>query len=167
MLAKAKAFLEKQAKERGALLAKRKATHREVEAGADAAAGAVPSGAKPWERVLRCGRAAPGCWVLLAVGGFALLVALLGCNTNRPTRAQHMLSTPRARHKTQQQTRLRSPATQTITRQHKQHPNSVVTFNREDAKGQHVAKDPFKELSRFKAVLLAAKAADAPVEAAR
>lgn len=93
VLAKAKGFLDKQAKEREALLAKRKATNRELEKASDAAAGAVPSGAKPWERVL-----------------------------------------------------------------------SVIAFNREDAKGPHVAKDTFKELSRFKAVLLAAKAADVPVK---
>ncbi len=42
---------------------------------------------------------------------------------------------------------------------------SVITFNREDAKGQHVTKDTFKEKSRFKAVLLAAKAANVPVSA--
>jgi hypothetical protein len=45
-------------------------------------------------------------------------------------------------------------------------PPSVINFNREDqAKGQQVAKDTFKELSRFKGVLLAAKAANVPVSA--
>ena len=40
----------------------------------------------------------------------------------------------------------------------------MITFNREDAKGPHVAKDTFKELSRFKQVLLAAKAANVPIK---
>ncbi|GBF91935.1 hypothetical protein Rsub_04659 [Raphidocelis subcapitata] len=93
VLAKAKAHLEKQAKEREALLSKRKSTNRELERSSNAAAGAVPTGEKPWERVL-----------------------------------------------------------------------SVITFNREDAKGPHVAKDTFKELSRFKAVLLSAKAANVPIK---
>lgn len=94
VLAKAKAHLEKLNKERDALLAKRKATNRELERSSNVAAGAVPTGDKPWERVL-----------------------------------------------------------------------SVITFNREDAKGPHVAKDTFKELSRFKGVLLAAKAANVPLSA--
>lgn len=94
VLAKAKAFLDKQAKERDALLSKRKTTNRDLEKTSNVAAGAVPSGDKPWDRVL-----------------------------------------------------------------------SVITFNREDAKGQHVTKDTFKEKSRFKAVLLAAKAAGVPVSA--
>lgn len=92
VLSKAKAHLEKLAKERELLLSKRKATNRELERTSNVAAGAVPSGDKPWERVL-----------------------------------------------------------------------SVITFNREDAKGPHVTKDTFKELSRFKSVLLASKAANVPV----
>lgn len=92
IVSKAKAHLDKLTKERDALLSKRKATNRELERTSNVAAGAVPSGDKPWERVL-----------------------------------------------------------------------SVITFNREDAKGQHVAKDTFKELSRFKTVLLSAKAANVPV----
>ncbi|KAI8476632.1 MAG: hypothetical protein J3K34DRAFT_401019 [Monoraphidium minutum] len=92
VVSKAKAFLDKQAKERSTLLDKRKKTNRELEKTSNVAAGAVPSGDKPWDRVL-----------------------------------------------------------------------SVIAFNREDAKGPHVAKDTFKELSRFKGVLLAAKAANVPV----
>jgi hypothetical protein len=46
--------------EREALLSKRKATNRELEKNSNVAAGAVPSGDKPWERVLRCGRRARG-----------------------------------------------------------------------------------------------------------
>jgi hypothetical protein len=39
--------------ERDALLSKRKSTNRELEKTSNVAAGAVPSGDKPWERVLR------------------------------------------------------------------------------------------------------------------
>jgi hypothetical protein len=46
--------------ERDALLSKRKATNRELERTSNVAAGAVPSGDKPWERVLRWGRGGAG-----------------------------------------------------------------------------------------------------------
>jgi hypothetical protein len=75
------------AAERTAQLSKRKTNNREAEALAGVAAGAVPQGDKPWERVM-----------------------------------------------------------------------SVVNFNSEGA-----SKDPFKELSRYKGVLLACKAKDIAV----
>ena len=132
--------------DRDTLLAKRKKTNRELEANSNVAAGAVPSGDKPWDRVLRCaGGRGVGGWV-------GWVGELMVCRGPQP-----FPSSPRPPRSHMTPSKLPPSLPQSP-------PPSVITFNREDAKGPHVAKDTFKELSRFRAVLLAAKAANVPVD---